>query len=92
VILSMLLAAAQQTTARAGNTWGLPEALIMSISCLVILFLASRGIERPHDGRQMPLPFPELFNNISVGGFLGAMSFGHIVGSLLILTLADYIS
>ncbi|NJL35885.1 MAG: photosystem I reaction center subunit PsaK [Leptolyngbyaceae cyanobacterium RM2_2_4] len=90
-MISSLLLAAAQTSARAGNSWGVPEALIMSISCLVILLLASRGIERPHDGRQMPLPFPEVFNNISVGGFLGAMSFGHVVGSLLILTLADYI-
>jgi photosystem I subunit 10 len=90
-VISSLLLAAAQTSARAGNSWGVPEALIMSISCLVILLLASRGIERPHDGRQMPLPFPEVFNNISVGGFLGAMSFGHVVGSLLILTLADYI-
>jgi photosystem I subunit 10 len=90
VISSMLLAVAQ-TTARAGNSWGLPEALIMSGSCLLILLLSSRAIERPHDGSQMPLPFPEVFNNISVGGFLGAMSFGHVVGSLLILTLADYV-
>jgi photosystem I subunit 10 len=90
-VISSLLLAAAQTSARAGNSWGVPEALIMSISCLVILLLASRGIERPRDGRQMPLPFPEVFNNISVGGFLGAMSFGHVVGSLLILTLADYI-
>lgn len=90
MITSMLLAAAQ-TSARAGNSWGLPEALIISGSCLVILLLSSRAIERPHDGPQMPLPFPGLFNNISVGGFLGAMSFGHVVGSLLVLTLADYI-
>ncbi|UBF25276.1 hypothetical protein K9N68_27255 [Kovacikia minuta CCNUW1] len=58
-------------------------------SCLVILFLASRNIERPHDGPKMPLgPLAPLFNNISVAGFIGSMSFGHIVGVLLTLLAA----
>jgi photosystem I subunit 10 len=37
----------------------------------------------------MPLgPFSPLFNNISVAGFLAAMSFGHIIGVALVLGLS----
>lgn len=58
---------------------------IMIASCLLVLLIASRTIRFPHVGPKMPLPFPSLFNNISVAGFLASMSFGHIVGVLAIL-------
>jgi photosystem I subunit 10 len=35
----------------------------------------------------MPLPFPSLFNNVSVPAFLACMSAGHLLGVLTILTL-----
>jgi photosystem I subunit 10 len=58
-------------------------------SSLLVLFLASRNIERPHDGPKMPLgPLAPLFNNISVAGFIGSLSFGHIIGVLLTLLAA----
>jgi photosystem I subunit 10 len=60
--------------------------IIITVSCLLVLFLASRNIERPHDGPKMPLrPLGPLFNNISVAGFIASMSFGHIIGVLLAL-------
>jgi photosystem I subunit X len=65
--------------------------IIMTVSCLFVLFVASRTIERPHDGPKMPLPLSSaLFNDISVGGFLGAMSFGHVLGTLAILAVASF--
>jgi photosystem I subunit 10 len=67
------------------------QAIVISLTCLLVLLIASRTIECPHVGPKMPLPFSKtLFNDISVGGFLGAMSFGHILGTLLSLGFAPY--
>ncbi len=58
-------------------------------SCLLVLLIASRTIECPHVGPKMPLgPLAPLFNNISLGGFLGAMSFGHMIGVALTIALS----
>ena len=55
-------------------------------ACLSVLFIASRTIAYPNVGPKMPLgPFGALFNNISVAGFLGSVSFGHIIGAFLII-------
>ncbi|MBC7823764.1 MAG: photosystem I reaction center subunit X, partial [Candidatus Parcubacteria bacterium] len=41
----------------------------------------------------MPLPFSKsLFNDISVAGFLASMSFGHILGVLATLVLANSVA
>ena len=85
----LLAAAANQNTPT--DLVGWQEAAIMTGVCLLVLFITSRTIQRPHDGPKMPLPFPSLFNNISVGGFLGAMSFGHLLGALTIFGLAPYL-
>ncbi len=59
-------------------------------SCLLVLIIASRTIKYPQTGAKMPLPFSKsLFNNISVAGFLASMSFGHILGVLATLALAN---
>jgi photosystem I subunit X len=56
---------------------------------LLILFIASRTIQEPNVGPKMPLgPFAPLFNNISVAGFIAAMSFGHILGVLNVFGLS----
>lgn len=88
---SMLLAAvnAAQDTPTELDFWqGTP---IMIASCLLVLFIAGRTIQRPHVGPKMPLPFPSLFNNPSVGTFLASMSFGHVIGVLAILGFAPYL-
>lgn len=65
---------------------------IIIIACLLMVFITSRTIDRPHVGPKMPLPFPELFNNMSVAAFLGAMSFGHILGVAITFGLSSWIS
>ncbi|MDB9512211.1 Photosystem I reaction center subunit PsaK [Kamptonema animale CS-326] len=67
-----------------GN-WQKP--LVMFICNLLALFVLSRVIWHPHVGPKMPLPFPELFNNISVPAFLASMSAGHLLGVLVIMGL-----
>ena len=62
-------------------------------SCLFVLIIASRTIKYPQAGAKMPLPFSKsLFNNISVAGFLASMSFGHILGVLATLVLANSVA
>ncbi len=58
-----------------------------------MLLIASRTVDRPHDGPKMPLPLSSvLFNDISVPAFLGAMSFGHVVGVGLAFGLSGLLS
>ncbi|WP_244913245.1 photosystem I reaction center subunit X [Phormidesmis priestleyi] len=62
-------------------------------ACLLVLLIASRTIKYPHTGAKMPLPFSKsLFNDISVAGFLASMSFGHILGFLATLALANTVA
>lgn len=70
----------------AGAPWS--KFLVMTICNLVALFVLSRAIWHPHVGPKMPLPFPSLFNNISVPAFFAAMSAGHILGAIALLSLS----
>ncbi len=66
---------------------------VMIGSCLLVLLIASRTIKYPQAGARMPLPFSKsLFNSISVAGFLASMSFGHILGVLATLALANSVA
>ena len=89
--MSLILAAAERAFDDAPAYSGIASPIIMTVSCLLVLFLASRNIEKPHVGPKMPLgPLAPLFNNISLAGFIGSMCFGHILGTLAILGLARY--
>lgn len=87
----LMLAAVERAFNDAPAYSGIASPMIMTISCLLVLFLASRNIEKPHVGPKMPLgPLGPIFNNISIAGFIGSMCFGHILGTLAILGLARY--
>ncbi|MDX2213071.1 MAG: photosystem I reaction center subunit PsaK [Oculatellaceae cyanobacterium bins.114] len=90
MIQSLLLAAQQTENATSLFNWqGTP---FIIGSCLLVLLIASRTIAEPHVGPKAPLgPFAPLFNNISLAGFIGAMSFGHILGVLATLGLSGLI-
>ena len=83
-----LLGLAQTAISNPVEAWNWSRSLVLSGACLLILFIASRTIQYPNVGPKMPLgPFGALFNNISVAGFLGSMSLGHILGAFLIIKL-----
>ena len=84
----MLLAAVQPTVPDTVRWSWTGTGIIVGIS-LVILFIAGRTIRYPQAGPKMPLPFPSLFNNPSVGTFLASMSFGHIIGIATVLGLTN---
>ncbi len=87
MIHTILLAASQPDDPT--QLWNWQGTPIIIASCLLVLLITSRTIECPHVGPKMPLgPFAPLFNNISLAGFLGAMSFGHILGVLAVMGLS----
>ncbi len=72
------------------EAWNWSRSFVMIGACLLILLITSRTINYPNVGPKMPLgPFGALFNNISLAGFLGAMSLGHIVGAFLIINFVN---
>ncbi len=84
----MLLAAVQPTVPDTVRWSWTGTAIIVGIS-LFVLLIAGRTIRYPQAGPKMPLPFPSLFNNPSVGTFLASMSFGHILGIATVLGLTN---
>lgn len=87
-MISSILLAVQATVP---NTPSIsPQGIgIMIGANLLCLLLLSRAIRQPHVGAKMPLPFPSLFNNPSVGTFLACMSAGHLLGVGAILGLSN---
>lgn len=84
----MLLAqTAVQPTVPDTVTWSFTGTAIIVGLSLLFLLIIPRTIRFPHTGAKMTLPFPEVFNNPSVGSFLAAMSAGHLVGIPMILGL-----
>jgi len=86
-LTDLILLAAVQSTVPDTVRWSWTGSAIIIGASLVILFIASRTIRFPQVGPKMPLPFPALFNNPSVGTVLGSVSLGHIVGIGIILGL-----
>ena len=86
MINSNLLAVGESAlTEIASGNWQKP--IVMFVCNLLALLVLSRRIWHPHVGPKMPLPFPDLFNNVSVPAFLACMSAGHLLGAFAILTL-----
>ncbi len=80
MISSILLAV--QSTVPPTPAWNPTVAIIISVSCLIMVLLSTR-IERPLVGPKFPvLP-------ISVPTFVAAMAFGHIVGVGVVLGLTN---
>lgn len=77
------------TVPNTGTTWNWIETAIIVGSCLFCLLIIPRTIRYPHVGNKMPLPFPAVFNNPSIGAFLAAMSAGHLIGVGAVLGLTN---
>ena len=84
----ILLAQAQvQPTVPDTVAWSWTGTAIIIGTSLVCLLIIPRIIRQPHVGSKMPLPFPAVFNNPSVGSFLASMSAGHLIAIPAILGL-----
>ncbi len=87
--ISSILWAVQPTVPNTGTDWNWSGTPIIIGASLLALLIIPRTIEEPHVGTKMPLPFPSVFNNPSVGTFLAAMATGHIVGIGAVLGLTN---
>jgi photosystem I subunit X len=88
-LIHSLLLAVQANATNPTELWNWQGTPFIIGWSLLVLFIASRTIQEPNVGPKMPLgPLAPLFNNISVAGFLAAMSFGHILGVLNVLGLS----
>lgn len=86
---TILLLQAVQPTVPDTADWSWTGSAVIIGSCLLCLLIIPRTIRLPHTGNKMPLPFPALFNNPSVGSFLASMSAGHLIGIPAVLGLAN---
>ncbi|MEG3930421.1 Photosystem I reaction center subunit PsaK [Microcoleus sp. T2B6] len=83
---NLLAVVASTVTDTASGDWQKP--VVMFVCNILALLVLSRRIWYPHVGPKMPLPFPSLFNNVSVPAFLACMSAGHLLGVFTILSLS----
>lgn len=87
-MMSSILFAVQSTVPDTATEWNWSGTPIIIGACLLCLLIIPRTIRFPHTGTKMPLPFPAVFNNPSVGAFLASMSAGHIFGIGAVLSLS----
>lgn len=85
--LILLAQAAVQPTVPDTIKWSWTGSAVIIGACLLCLLIIPRTIRFPHSGSKMPLPFPSVFNNPSIGSFLAAMSAGHLIGIPTVLGL-----
>lgn len=88
-MISSILLAVQSTVPNTGVDWNWDGSAIIIGACLLSLLIIPRVVRYPHVGPKMPLPFPAVFNNPSVGSFLAAMSTGHLIGIGAVLGLTN---
>jgi photosystem I subunit X len=89
ILMSSLLFAVQATVPNTGTEWDWTGTIIIVGASLLSLLIIPRVVRYPHVGPKMPLPFPSVFNNPSVGSFLVAMSTGHLIGIGAVLGLTN---
>ncbi len=88
-MISSMLFAVQATVPNTGTEWNWSGTPVIIGACLLCLLIIPRTIRLPQVGTKMPLPFPALFNNPSVGTFLASMSAGHLIGIPAVLGLTN---
>lgn len=88
-MISSILLAVQATVPNTGTEWNWSGSAIIIGACLLCLLILPRLIWYPHVGMKMPLPFPSVFNNPSVGAFLASMAAGHLIGVGAVLGLTN---
>jgi photosystem I subunit 10 len=67
-------------------TWSPKVAVVMILCNIVAIAIGKFTIKYPNVGPQMPSP--QLFGGLSLAAVLGTTSFGHLLGTGVILGLA----
>lgn len=88
-VFSSILFAVQSTVPNSAVEWNWNGSAIIIGASLLALLIIPRVVRYPKVGPKMPLPFPSVFNDPSVGTFLAAMSTGHLIGIGAVLGLTN---
>ncbi|MBD2778573.1 photosystem I reaction center subunit PsaK [Iningainema tapete] len=88
-MISSILFAVQSTVPNSAVELNATGTAIIIVASVLSLLIIPRVVRYPHVGPKMPLPFPAIFNDPSVGTFLAALSTGHIIGIGAVLGLTN---
>ncbi len=86
-MISSLLLAIQ--SAPSTVEWNTSVCLIMILSNLFAIAVGRYAIQQPGVGPDLPVPKPELWRNFGIAELLATTSLGHILGTGIILGLAN---
>ncbi|GAC1458208.1 MAG: photosystem I reaction center subunit PsaK [Chamaesiphon sp.] len=88
-MIDLTLLAAVQPTVPSTPSWTPTIGLVMIIANLVAIAIGRFAIQNPGGGPDLPVNKPALFRNFNLPELLATMSFGHILGTGVILGLSN---
>ena len=88
-LIHLTILAALQSTVPATPSWTPMVGLVMILCNLLAIAIGRFAIQKPGVGPDLPLAKPALFRNFTVPELLATMSFGHIIGTGVILGLTN---
>lgn len=88
-MLNLTLLAAVQSTVPATPAWTPTVGLVMILCNLLAIAIGRFAIQNPGVGPDIPVGKPALFRNFNLPELLATMSFGHILGTGVILGLTN---
>lgn len=88
-MLDLMLLAAVQPTVPSTPQWTPTVGLVMILCNLLAIAIGRFAIGNPGVGPDLPAAKPALFRNFGIPELLATMSFGHIIGTGVILGLTN---
>lgn len=88
MINSILLAAAQATVPTTPE-WSPTVGLVMILSNLAAIAIGRFAIQKKGVGPDLPVSKPDILSNFGIPELLATTSFGHILGTGIILGLSN---
>ena len=88
-LIHLTLLAAVQPTVPPTPAWTPTIGLVMIICNLLAIAIGRYAIQKPGRGPDFPVDKPALFRQFNIPELLATMSFGHIIGTGVILGLTN---
>lgn len=88
-MINLTLLAAVQSTVPPTPGWTPTTGLIMILCNLLAIAIGRFAIQQPGVGPDLPADKPALFRKFGIPELLATMSFGHIIGTGVILGLTN---
>lgn len=71
------------------SPWSLNTAIVMIVANLFSIAIGYYAIQKKGQGPKLPMELPAMFTGFGVPELLATLSFGHILGTGLILGLSN---